>query len=100
MGKFYVSNIAVVITKFYAFVKTNEIIHIKLVNFVVHNLSLILILKTPLKKKKDKSKLNIEGIWDLRMSENSGRVAWERKWNEKEPGKVASSFGISLMAKR
>ena len=34
------------------------------------------------------------------MSENSGRVAWERKWNEKEPGKVASSFGISLMAKR
>ncbi|MXQ86134.1 hypothetical protein E5288_WYG002064 [Bos mutus] len=33
------------------------------------------------------------------MSENSGRVAWERKWNEKEPGKVASSFGISLMAK-
>jgi len=39
-------------------------------------------------------------LWDLRMSENSGRVAWERKWNEKEPGKVASSFGISLMAKR
>ena len=52
MGKFYVSNIAVVITKLYAFVKTNEIIHIKLVNFVVHNLSLILIFNTPLKKKK------------------------------------------------
>ena len=48
MGKFYVSNIAVVITKLYAFVKTDEIVHIKLVNFVVHNLSLILILKTPL----------------------------------------------------
>lgn len=47
MGKFYVSNTAVVITKLCAFVKTYEIVHIKLVNFVVCNLSLILILKTP-----------------------------------------------------
>lgn len=47
MGNFYVSNIAVVITKLYAFVKTYEIVHIKLADFVVDNLSLILIFKTP-----------------------------------------------------
>lgn len=34
------------------------------------------------------------------MSEISGREAWERIWDEKEPGKVASSFGISLVAER
>lgn len=33
------------------------------------------------------------------MSENSGREAWERKWDEKVPGKVASLSGIFLVAK-
>lgn len=34
------------------------------------------------------------------MSGNSGREAWERKRDEKVPGKVASSFGFLLVAKR
>jgi hypothetical protein len=34
------------------------------------------------------------------MSGNPEREAWERKWDEKVPGKVASSFGVSLVAKR
>lgn len=69
-------------------------------NSVVCKLSLILILKYLEKKEKDGSKLSVEGSWDLQMSENSGREAWERKWDEEEPGKFASSFGISPVAKR
>lgn len=38
--------------------------------------------------------------WNQQMSRNSGREAWERKWDEKVPGKVVSSFGFSLVAKR
>lgn len=100
MGMFYVVNIAVVVIRLYTFGQAHQIVHIKLMNSVVCKLSLILILKYLKKKKKDGSKLSVEGSWDLPTSENSGREAWERKWDEKEPGKFASSFGISLVAKR
>lgn len=33
------------------------------------------------------------------MSGEPGREAWERKWDDKVPGTVASSFGISLVTK-
>lgn len=53
-----------------------------------------------MEKPRERSKLSGKGNWGLPVSENSGREAWERKWNEKVPGKVASSFGIFLLAKR
>lgn len=52
-----------------------------------------------MEKPRDGSELSGKGNWDLPMSENSGREAWERKWDEKVPGKVASLSGIFLVAK-
>lgn len=52
-----------------------------------------------MEKPSDGSELSGKGNWDLPMSENSAREAWEGKWDEKVPGNVASFSGIFLVVK-